>query len=109
MATSNKQIRWAVFLVPWLLAIATVILNFISGEAFNAVIMSITNFILDKFSWMFSLTAFICVMVGFIVLRGYDAKLLIPLIVSALADLISGGLIVVMKNLSKSRDRKSVV
>lgn len=57
------------------------------------------------FSVLFCLvTAFICVMVGFIVLRGYDAKLLIPLIISALADLISGGLIVVMKNLSKSRD-----
>lgn len=50
-------------------------------------------------------TIFICFMVGFIVLgEGYDAKLLIPLIVSAVTDLFSLVLIVVMQNLKKSRD-----
>ncbi len=71
METSNKQIRWPVFLIPWLLAIATVILNFVSGEAFNAVIMSITNFILDKFSWMFALMAFVCVI---LIIAAYVTK-----------------------------------
>ena len=59
--SNNKQIRWGVFLIPWLLAIATIALNFISGKAFNATIMTITNFILDKFSWLFALMAFACV------------------------------------------------
>lgn len=58
------------------------------------------------FTILFSLvTVFICVMVGFIVLgEGYDAKLLIPLIISAVTDLFSLVLIVVMQNLKKSRD-----
>ncbi len=58
---SSKQVRWPIFAVPWGLAIITIILNFVSGEAFNGVIMNITNFILDKFSWLFALMAFICV------------------------------------------------
>ena len=61
MESSGKKIRWGVFLVPWILAIITIILNFVSGEAFNNVIMTITNFILDDFSWLFALMAFICV------------------------------------------------
>ncbi|MBQ1490308.1 MAG: BCCT family transporter [Eubacterium sp.] len=71
MDTSKKQIRWGVFLIPWLLAIATVILNFVSGEAFNATIMAITNFILDKFSWMFALMAFTCVV---LIIAAYFTK-----------------------------------
>ena len=58
MESSKKQIRWAVFLVPWILAVITIALNFISGEAFNAAIMTITNFILDDFSWLFALMSF---------------------------------------------------
>ena len=61
MESSKKQIRWGVFLVPWILALFTIALNFISGEAFNSAIMTITNFILDDFSWLFSLMAFVCV------------------------------------------------
>ncbi|MGI6212918.1 MAG: BCCT family transporter [Anaerovoracaceae bacterium] len=61
METTKKPIRWAVFLIPWLLAVATIALNFISGKAFNAMVMTVTNFILDKFSWLFALMAFICV------------------------------------------------
>ena len=61
MESSKKQIRWAVFLIPWILAIITIALNFISGDAFNAAIMTITGFILDDFSWLFSLMAFVCV------------------------------------------------
>lgn len=61
MESSKKQIRWAVFLIPWILAVITIALNFISGDAFNAAIMTITNFILDDFSWLFALMAFVCV------------------------------------------------
>lgn len=58
------------------------------------------------FTWVFCIvTAFICVMAGIIILSGkYDAKLLIPLLVSALTDVISGILIGVMQKLQKSRD-----
>ncbi len=71
MESSNKQVRWPVFLVPWILAIVTIALNFINGEAFNAVIMSITNFILDDFSWLFALMAFVCVI---LVIAAYFSK-----------------------------------
>ena len=57
----SKKIRWYVFLIPWLLAIAAVVLNLINGDAFNSVIMTLTNFILDKFSWLFTLMSFVCV------------------------------------------------
>ena len=49
----NKKIRWGVFLIPWLLALAAIVLNFVSGEMFNSTIMTITNFILEDCSWLF--------------------------------------------------------
>ena len=59
--TKKSNIRWAVFLIPWLLVIATIILNLVNGDSFNALIMSVTNFILDGFDGLFALMAFICV------------------------------------------------
>ena len=59
--SSKKQIRWGVFLVPWVLAVATIVLNLVNGEAFNSVIMTITSFILGDFDWLFALMAFACV------------------------------------------------
>ena len=56
----KSNIRWAVFLIPWILVIATIILNLVNGDSFNALIMTITNFILDSFDWLFALMAFIC-------------------------------------------------
>ena len=69
--STNKQVRWPVFLIPWILAIVTIALNFISGEAFNNVIMTVTSFILDDFSWLFALMAFICVI---LVIAAYFTK-----------------------------------
>ena len=57
----NKKIRWGVFLIPWLLSLAAIVLNFISGEMFNSTIMSITNFILEDCSWLFTVMSFVCV------------------------------------------------
>lgn len=57
----TKKIRWAVFLIPWLLSIAAIVLNFVSGEAFNDMVMTVTNFILEKFSWLFTVVSFLCV------------------------------------------------
>ena len=59
--TKKSNIRWAVFLIPWLLVIATIILNLVNGETFNALIMTLTSFILGNFDWLFALMAFICV------------------------------------------------
>lgn len=61
MEKTQKKIRWPIFLIPWLLAATTVALNLINGDAFNATIMKITDFILNKFTWLFALMAFICV------------------------------------------------
>lgn len=58
---NKKKVRWGIFLIPWLLSIAAIMLNFINGKTFNNTIMTITNFILDRFSWLFALMAFICV------------------------------------------------
>ncbi len=57
----TKKIRWGVFLIPWILSLAAIALNFVSGDLFNSVVMSITNFILEKFSWLFTVISFICV------------------------------------------------
>lgn len=59
--TVSKNIRWSVFLIPWILAVLTVLLNLLNGELFNEIIMIATNFILDKFSWLFALMSFTCV------------------------------------------------
>lgn len=59
--TKKSNIRWAVFLIPWILVIATIILNLADGTAFNALIMTVTTFILEDFDWLFALMAFICV------------------------------------------------
>lgn len=61
MDGSKKKVRWAIFGIPWGLCIITIILNFTVGESFNAGVMTITNFILEDFSWLFALMAFVCV------------------------------------------------
>ncbi|MGL4607456.1 MAG: BCCT family transporter [Eubacteriaceae bacterium] len=58
---NTKKIRWGIFLIPWTLAVATILLNLFSGEYFTEAIMAVTNFILEDFSWLFSLMAFVCV------------------------------------------------
>lgn len=58
---NTKNIRWPIFLIPWLLVVATIILNLVNGDAFSSVIMAITNFILEQFDWLFALMAFLCV------------------------------------------------
>ena len=57
----TKKIRWGVFLIPWILSLVAIALNFVNGDLFNSVVMSITNFILEKFSWLFTVMSFTCV------------------------------------------------
>lgn len=57
----RKKVRWGVFLIPWILSLTAIVLNFVSGEVFNETIMTITTFILEDFSWLFTFMAFMCV------------------------------------------------
>ncbi|UQZ89795.1 BCCT transporter [Deltaproteobacteria bacterium Smac51] len=60
-AANSKQIRWGIFLPPWLLVISLLALNLINGEAFLAVVNGATGWILENFSWLFNATTFVCV------------------------------------------------
>ncbi len=57
----TSKIRWPIFLIPWFLIVATIVLNLINDDAFNTVILAIIDFILSNFDWLFALMAFICV------------------------------------------------
>lgn len=57
----KKNIRWGVFLIPWVLVISTIAINFLNGDVFSAIILNITGLILDKFSWLFAMMSFVCV------------------------------------------------
>lgn len=57
----KKNIRWGVFLIPWILVISTIAINFLNGDVFSAIILNITGLILDKFSWLFAMMSFVCV------------------------------------------------
>ncbi len=58
---ASKQIRWGIFLPPWLLVLALLALNLINGETFLAVVNGATGWILEHFSWLFNATTFVCV------------------------------------------------
>ena len=38
----TKKLRWAVFLIPWLLSIAAIGMSFVSGEVLTARVMTVT-------------------------------------------------------------------
>lgn len=57
----KKNIRWGVFLIPWILVISTIAINFLNGDVFSSIILNITGLILDKFSWLFAMMSFVCV------------------------------------------------
>mgnify|MGYP004444190681 CR=1 FL=1 len=58
---NSKKVKWGIFGIPWVLCMITIVLNFTTGESFNAGVMTITTFIFDKFGWLFCLMSFICV------------------------------------------------
>lgn len=61
--TTVKKIRWAVFLPPWLLLIALLVLNLTNYDTFILVMDKITKWILTNFSWLFNSVTFIAVAV----------------------------------------------
>lgn len=61
--TTGKKIRWAVFLPPWLLLIAILVLNLTNYETFVVVMDYVTTWILTNFSWLFNSITFIAVVI----------------------------------------------
>lgn len=61
-ANKSKKIKWGIFLPPWIIVIALLVLNLINFEAFMKVIDTATNWILTNFSWLFNGTTFFCVL-----------------------------------------------
>lgn len=75
-------------------------------QQYHHIVIEQTQQLIRVFTWVFALvTAFICAMVAYVIICQVDkANVLIPLIVAAVVDLISGVLIVVLKLVSKTRD-----
>jgi choline-glycine betaine transporter len=60
---TGKKIRWMVFLPPWIIAIAILILNLTNYGAFISVMGAAVGWILKYFSWFFSLITCMIVVV----------------------------------------------
>lgn len=75
-------------------------------QSYHFSIMKQAQSLIVLFSVIFFLvTIFICVMIGYIIISNtYQAATLIPLLSGLATDVFSGSLILVMKNLMKSRD-----
>jgi len=78
-----RNIKPVVFLPPFLLMLAVVVLNFLDLETFTAVMTGAKNWVLDTFGWLVVLSAFgmlvVCVAIacspfGRVVIGGPDAK-----------------------------------
>lgn len=65
--TVNLSIRWGVFLPPWILLAAMVIVSLTNGDLFLKGLNQITGFILDNFAWAFNFTTLACVFTVIIV------------------------------------------
>ena len=58
-----KNIKHVVFWPPFLLLLGAVILNFLIMVAFTAMVTNDHSWVLDTFGWLFSLTAFLMLIV----------------------------------------------
>ncbi|HAS6189707.1 BCCT family transporter [Vibrio parahaemolyticus] len=79
----NSQLRYKVFIPPFLLLITAVLASFFNLEGFLALTTTINNWILDTFDWLFSAGAFFMVItciavffspLGKVIIGGKDAK-----------------------------------
>lgn len=61
--SSKKSINWKIFLPPWLILVAIVVLSFVNYDAFNATLGAIQAWILQNFSWLFNSCTVIAVMI----------------------------------------------
>lgn len=58
-----KRIRWQIFLPPWLIAIAILMLNITNYDLFSRGMACVIQWILHHFSWLLNLTTFLCVII----------------------------------------------
>ncbi|MBR9786654.1 MAG: BCCT family transporter [Vibrionaceae bacterium] len=63
----NSQLRYKVFIPPFLLLITAVLASFFNLESFLTVTTAINNWILDTFDWLFSAGAFFMVVTCIVV------------------------------------------
>ena len=56
----NLSVKKSVFLPPWLLLVAMVVVSIINGKSFLAGLNAVTGWILDNFAWAFNVTTLLC-------------------------------------------------
>ncbi|MDR1545343.1 MAG: BCCT family transporter [Deltaproteobacteria bacterium] len=59
--TSSKKTKWGIFLPPFLLVVALIVLNLTSFEIFLKVVNAAAGWILANFSWLFNGITCVCV------------------------------------------------
>ena len=59
----KKHVRWSIFLPPWLIFFAVLVLSLIDFDLFMAVINGVCDWILSTFSWLFNITTLITVII----------------------------------------------
>ncbi|MCI8593053.1 MAG: BCCT family transporter [Lachnospiraceae bacterium] len=64
--TTGKQLSWGIFLPPWLIIVAIIALNFINYDAFNLVMGTAQNWILENFQWLFNSATTVAVLLMFV-------------------------------------------
>lgn len=62
-ANNKKTINWKIFLPPWLILAAIVVLSFVNYEAFDATLGAVQTWILENFSWLFNGCTVVAVMI----------------------------------------------
>ncbi len=64
MNEHNKQakgINWAIFLPPWLIIVAILILSFVNYDAFELAMSAAQTYIVTNFQWLFNTTTTLAV------------------------------------------------
>lgn len=61
MEKKDLSLKKLVFLPPWLVLVAMVVVSFVNVKAFLAGVNAVTGWILNNFAWLFNLTTLACV------------------------------------------------
>ncbi len=59
--TVNLSVNWLVFLPPWILLVAMVVVSLVNGDVFIAGLNAVTSWILNNFAWLFNGTVLFCI------------------------------------------------
>ncbi len=63
----DLRVKMLVFLPPWIILVAMVVISLVNNKAFLAGLNAITDWILDNFAWAFNATTLLCVVTVIIV------------------------------------------